>query len=54
MDKDILQNRIDELQKGVADCLAQYHMVVGRCEEAKYLMQQIQVQELVDKGEPVA
>lgn len=53
MDKDILQRRIDDLQKGAAECLAQYHMVNGRLEEAKYLMQQMDMQKLVDEGEKV-
>lgn len=53
MDKDILNARIVDLDKALAEALAQYHQIFGRLQECKYLVEQIQMQELVDKGEKV-
>ncbi len=53
MDKDILEARMTDLDKAVAECLAQYHQVFGRLQECKYLLQQLEMQELVNEGEAV-
>jgi hypothetical protein len=53
MDKELLQARIDEIQKALEQSMAQYHMLLGRLEEARYQMQQIDIQQLVNEGEAV-
>jgi hypothetical protein len=53
MDKDIIQARIADLDKALAEALAQYHQIFGRLQECKYLLDQIAMQEIVDQGEKV-
>jgi predicted ATPase len=53
MDKEILQNRINDLDKALVEALAQYHQIFGRLQETKYFLEQMAIQELVDQGEPV-
>lgn len=51
MDRELLQARIDDIQKAVEQSIAQHHILLGRLEEAKYLQQQMGIQQLVDEGE---
>lgn len=53
MHKDILQARINELDRALAESLAQYHQIFGGLQECKYLLQQLEIQELVNQGEAV-
>ena len=53
MDKELLQVRINDIQKAIEQSIAQHHMLLGRLEEAKHIMQQIDVQQLIDDGEAV-
>ncbi len=48
MDKDLLQTRIDDIQKAVEQSIAQHHMLLGRLEEAKYFLEQINIQQMLD------
>lgn len=53
MDIEILNNRIDDIKKALEQSLAQHNMLLGRLEEAKYFLEQAEVQELINEGEPV-
>ncbi len=53
MDKELLEARIDDIQKAVDQSIAQHHMLLGRLEECKFLLSQCDIQQLVDKGEAV-
>ncbi len=48
-----MQKRMDDLNKALAESLANHHMLLGRLEECKYMVNQADMQNMVDKGEPV-
>ncbi len=53
MDKELLQARMDDVRKALEQSLANHHQIIGRLEELNYMMQQLEMQELVDNGEAV-
>jgi hypothetical protein len=48
MDKDILEQRALDLQQAVEQSFMQYHQTLGRLEEVKHMLQQLDVQQLID------
>lgn len=46
MDKQILESRIQDLEKALQESLNSYHLILGRLEESKYLLTQYDLQEL--------
>lgn len=50
---ELMQKRMDDLNKALAESLANHHMLLGRLEECKYMVNQADMQNMVDKGEPV-
>ncbi len=53
MYRNILESRMKDIQEAVERSIASHHMLLGRLEEAKYMMQLLEMQELVDNGEAV-
>ncbi len=53
MDKELLEARIKDVRQALEQSLANHHQIIGRLEELNYMMQQLEMQELVDKGEAV-
>lgn len=52
MDRELLLKRQAEIESAIAQSLANHHMLMGRLEETKYNIEQLDMQELVDAGEP--
>lgn len=52
MDRDILVKRQADIEAAIVQALSNYHMLMGRLEETKYNIEQLDMQKLVDDGEP--
>ncbi len=50
---DVMQKRMDDLNKALAESLGNHHMLLGRIQELQYMMEQAAAQDMVDQGEPV-
>lgn len=48
MTRDILDLRIKDLEKALQESLNNYHLILGRLEESKYLLTQYDLQELAN------
>ncbi len=48
MDKEILEKRLEDIQKAIDNSLAQHHMLLGRLEEVKYTIEQLNLQSAVE------
>ncbi len=51
MDKELLQARINDIHKAIDDSYRAWQQTIGRMQEAQYMLQQLEMQELVDNGE---
>jgi len=53
MDKELLQARMKDVREALEQSLANHHQMIGRLEELNFMMQQLEMQELIDNGEAV-
>lgn len=53
MDLDILNSRLKELEDSKKNLENEYYKLLGRISEVLFLIEQAQVQDVVNKGEPV-